>query len=191
MISRVNTSLSKLFEEFSPEDVAEIMNDYPVKANNIADKQDEIDKDNKRAKIDKDNLDIFGEDEPLSPHEAILNFLKNLEGIRINLKELHWNTLATKTHNITSKFMSAIDEMEDEIAEDMQGFYKVRIKIGQLTPIEWHLNELAEIISTTLQQTIILKASIVHVHGLDGVVSILDEFMHKMNTYGYLEMMEC
>lgn len=182
MISRANISLSKLFEEFSPKDVAEIINDYPVKANNITDK---------RAEIDKDNLDVFSKDEPLSPYEAILNFLKNLEGIRINLKELHWNTLATKTHNITSEFMSAIDKMEDEIAEDMQGFYKVRIQIGQLIPIEWHLNELNEIISTTLQQTIVLKASIIDVHGLDGVVSILDEFMHKMNTYGYLEMMEC
>lgn len=183
---RDSRSLHKLFEDFSAEDVAVAMNDYAE--NMLAGMGDT---DNVSVNKDEKTSDIFGKDEPILPQEAILNFLKNLEGIRINLKELHWNTRKTKTHNITSEFMSAIDEMQDEIAEDMQGFYKLRIQVGQLTPIAWHLNELNEIIFNTLQFTIVLKASIIDTRGLDGVVSILDEFMHKMNKYGYLEMMEC
>lgn len=192
MMRSDNSPMHKLFEEFSMEDIIAVMNDYTQKSN----VQATPDKVIIAARVDEpeklsDDISDEQQDELLTPAEAILNFLKNLEGVRTNLKEIHWSTKKTSVHNITSDFMKAVDEMEDEIAEDMQGLYGIRICIGQLVPVEWHKENLDMLIIDLLDLTITLKASINGVPGLSGVVSILDDFMHKMNKFGYLKTMEC
>lgn len=177
MKSYVNKiSLRDLFEEFSIEDIVSALNSHSVNT--------------EMENTKSTDYELSVENELMQPEEAILNFIKRIEGIRINLKEIHWNTTKTKTHNIANDFMYILDTLQDEIAEDMQGFFKYRIKIGDLTPIESHLLTIEDIINDILGNTITLKASILNTKGLDGIVSLLDNFMHQVNKLGYLENME-
>lgn len=162
-------SMSVINEDFSPEDIADVLNSYGLSA------------EPKSEDIIKDTA---------SPQEAILNYLRFLEGVRINLKEIHWNKRYTKTHEISSNMITMLDSVQDSIAEDMQGFYGIRIQIGGLVPIICKIESLADLIDTLRTKTIELKRSILNVDGLDGVVSILDGLVHDINVSGYLESME-
>lgn len=163
-------SLSKMNEEFfSAQDLAAALNNY-----------------SRPAGLQQNPVD----DEQVSPQEAILNYLKFLEGIRINIKGIHWSTRETKTHKVSSDLIKILDELQDSIAEDMQGFYGMRLKVGDLIPTDSKLESLPDIIKVVLNETIVLKASIVDIDGLDGIVSILDSAMHDLNVGRYLESME-
>lgn len=162
-------SMSAINEDFSPQDIANVLNSYGLSAEP---KSEDIIKD------------------AASPQETILNYLRFLEGVRINLKEIHWNKRYTKSHNISSNMIAMLDSAQDSIAEDMQGFYGIRIQIGGLVPIICKIESLADLIDTLRTKTIELKRSILNVDGLDGVVSILDGLIHDINVSGYLESME-
>ena len=162
-------SMSAINEDFSPQDIANVLNSYGLSA------------EPKSEDIIKDTA---------SPQETILNYLRFLEGVRINLKEIHWNKRYTKSHNISSNMIAMLDSVQDSIAEDMQGFYGIRIQIGGLVPIICKIESLADLIDTLRTKTIELKRSILNVDGLDGVVSILDGLIHDINVSGYLESME-
>lgn len=170
MIKRNNyISMSAINEDFSPQDIANVLNSYGLSAEP---KSEDIIKD------------------AASPQEVILNYLRFLEGLRINLKEIHWSTKYTKTHKVSSDMIAMLDSVQDSIAEDMQGFYGVRIQVGGLVPIICKIESLADLIDTLRTKTIELKRSILNVDGLDGVVSILDGLIHDINVSGYLESME-
>lgn len=163
-------SMSAINEDFFPQDIANVLNSYGLSAET---KSEDIIKD------------------AASPQEAILNYLRFLEGARINLKEIHWSTKYTKTHkNVSSDMIAMLDSVQDSIAEDMQGFYGVRIQVGGLVPIMCKIESLSELIDTLRKKTIDIKQSILNVDGLAGVVSILDGLIHDINVSGYLESME-
>ena len=190
-------SLTKMNEENSAEDLATALNNYRrpgisrpslSRSLNRVRPTEPIESVEPNKPVEKPVEPV---NEPVSPQEAILDFLRFIEGVKTNLKEIHWNTTSRKTHKLSEDLLDKFSEIQDDIAEDMQGFYGVCIEVGDLVPVESHVGPLSELIKNVLSETITLKASILEVDGLDGIVSILDSMMHDANVGSYLESMEC
>lgn len=119
--------------------------------------------------------------------EVVLDFLKKLEGYRIRLREYHWNAETMSMHTLTDNLMSDLLSIEDEIAEDMQGILGIRITPGQLIPVFTLSTELEPTLKELIKETLTFKASIEDEEQCSGMISILDDLVHKLNKALYLE----
>lgn len=118
--------------------------------------------------------------------EAVLEFLKKLEGYRIRFREFHWNAQKMSMHNLTDDIMSELLKLEDEIAEDMQGLLGIRIKVGMLVPELPDTADFNKTLVKLLEDVLTMKASIEDVKEACGMISMLDDIVHFINKSFYL-----
>ena len=90
-------------------------------------------------------------------------------------------------HTLTDNLMSDLLSIEDEIAEDMQGILGIRISPGQLIPVFTLSTELEPTLKELIKETLTFKASIEDEEQCSGMISILDDLVHKLNKALYLE----
>ena len=126
----------------------------------------------------------------ISVKEAILNFIKFLEGSHIRIKELHWSADHQSKHKLADDLHSKLCEIEDEIAEDMMGYLGTRITIGEVTPIMPKSTDLKDLIEEIEECALNLEASVENDRKMKGVVSIIDDLVHELNKSKYLETMK-
>lgn len=120
------------------------------------------------------------------PQEAVLEYIKYLEGVRIRLREIHWSVDKNSLHKLTDDMISEIEKTEDDIAEDLMGFCGFRIKVGEVVPNIPSASELGAVISELTEKTIELEASIEGDKKFNGIINVLDDLIHYLNKSDYL-----
>ena len=133
------------------------------------------------------NTEIQEEGESVNYQELILDFIQKLEGYRVRLREFHWSAEKMAAHKLTDDLMNTLITVEDDIAEDLQGFLGIRIKVGTLVPILPTATDIKSLLQVIIQETLTLRASIDGIPELVGIVSMLDDLIHSMNKSLYLE----
>lgn len=124
--------------------------------------------------------------------EAILLYIKKLEGYRLRLREIHWSTTRKAEHELSDDLMSDLTDYEDSIAEEAMGIFGVRVKVGDIVPEIPEGKELKSILASLTNDTLTLLASLEPEEGKTnipsgGIPSILEDIIHDLNKSKYLE----
>ena len=121
-----------------------------------------------------------------SPQEAVLDFIKYIEGVRIRLRELHWVAERNSKHLLTDEMISSLEEFEDNIAEDLMGVCGFRIQVGAVVPTMTNQVELLPLLSELHEFVIQLCASLENDKLYSGIVNELEDMSHNIGKWKYL-----
>ena len=124
--------------------------------------------------------------------EAILLYIKKLEGYRIRLREIHWSAESKSRHELSDSLMSMLADYEDSIAEEAMGIFGVRVKVGDIVPAMPEGRDLKSILKSLTDDTLTLLASLEPSEGeptipSGGIPSVLEDIIHDLNKSKYLE----
>lgn len=125
-------------------------------------------------------------EDTITPQEAVLNFIKYLEGVRIRLREMHWVAERNSKHLLTDTIMSSLEECEDNIAEDLMGICGFRIQVGAVVPTMTTQVELDALLCELHENTIQLCAAVENDKLFGGIVNELEDLMHDIGKWKYL-----
>ena len=126
------------------------------------------------------------EEEVVTPQEAVLDFIKYIEGVRIRLRELHWVAERNSKHLLTDDIISSLEEFEDNIAEDLMGVCGFRIQVGAVVPTMTNQVELSPLLCELHEAVIQLCACLENDKLYGGIVNELEDLMHDIGKWKYL-----
>lgn len=136
----------------------------------------------------KQNADTM--EKIVTPQEAVLDFIKFIEGVRIRLREIHWEAERSSRHLLTDDIISSLEDSEDNIAEDLMGICGFRIKVGAIIPTMPTQVELCPLLCELHESVIQLCACLESERLYGGIVNELEDLMHKIGKWKYLETLK-
>ena len=178
MISNKDRRLLEAFEEkYTPQELLTAIQEIKTKGNLV---------DSHAIAADSNNT--VGTSLP----EAILLYIKKLEGYRIRLREIHWSTENKSKHELSDNLMSMLADYEDSIAEEAMGIFGIRVKVGDIVPEIPEGRDIKSILTSVTNDTLTLLASLEPSEGetstlSGGIPSILEDILHDLNKSKYLE----
>ena len=125
-------------------------------------------------------------EETIMPQEAVLDFIKYIEGVRIRLREIHWMAERNSKHLLTDDIISSLEDAEDNIAEDLMGICGFRIKVGAIVPTMTNQVELEPLLCELHEAVVQLCACIENDKLYGGIVNELEDLMHSIGKWKYL-----
>lgn len=125
-------------------------------------------------------------EETIMPQEAVLDFIKYIEGVRIRLREIHWMAERNSKHLLTDDIISSLEDAEDNIAEDLMGICGFRIKVGAIVPTMTNQVELEPLLCELHEAVVQLCACIENDKLYGGIVNELEDLMHGIGKWKYL-----
>ena len=126
------------------------------------------------------------EEDVVTPQEAVLDFIKYIEGVRIRLRELHWVAERNSKHMLTDDIISSLEEFEDNIAEDLMGVCGFRIQVGAVVPTMTNQVELSPLLCELHEAVVQLCACLENDKLYGGIVNELEDLMHDIGKWKYL-----
>lgn len=127
-------------------------------------------------------------DERVSPQEAVLEFIRYIEGVRIRMRELHWEAERFSKHTLTDTIIGDLESFEDDIAEQLQGVCHFRLKVGAIVPTMTNQVELQPLLDELHEAIVQLCASLESAGDeFGGIVNELEDMMAKVSKWKYLE----
>jgi hypothetical protein len=115
-----------------------------------------------------------------------LNVLNAIEGFKTVIKAKHWNELNPHKHQILDDLYNDLNEYQDEFAEEGSIIFG-RILPENIKPIQINTD------SDEIDDVHKLLKGIHNILGDDvefaGLLSITDDFLHKVSKYKYLANM--
>lgn len=129
---------------------------------------------------------VPGRQEMTSCEDAVLEYIKNLEGYRIRMREIHWDARNNSLHKLADALMSDLEDYEDAIAEDFMGLIGYRIKVGAVVPKLPKSTEFKSLINEILNDTLRLKSIISDLPAWSGIANLIDDCVHNLQKSKYL-----
>ena len=126
------------------------------------------------------------EEDVVTPQEAVLDFIKYIEGVRIRLRALHWVAERNSRHMLTDDIISSLEDFEDNIAEDLMGVCGFRIQVGAVVPTMTNQVELSPLLCELHEAVIQLCACLENDKVDIGIVNELEDMTHKIGQWKYL-----
>lgn len=128
------------------------------------------------------------EEEPKvkSPTEAVLDYIKYIEGVRLRMRELHWSVKRKSEHTLTDDIISKLTDMEDNIAEDLMGVMNFRIKVGAVVPTMTSQVTIDNLLCELHEFTVQLCACLENDKLYAGIVNELEDLLHDIGKWKYL-----
>ena len=126
------------------------------------------------------------EEESISPQEAVLDYIKYIEGVRIRLREIHWETDVHSKHILTDDMIGSLEDFEDNIAEDLMGMCGFRLKVGSIVPTMTTQVDLGALLCELDEATVQLCACIENNDCFKGIVNEIEDLLHKIGKWKYL-----
>ena len=123
------------------------------------------------------------EEEVVTPQEAVLDFIKYIEGVRIRMRELHWVAERNSKHMLTDDIISSLEEFEDNIAEDLMGICGFRIQVGAVVPTMTNQVELIPLLCELHEAVIQLCACLENDKLYSGIVNELEDMTHNIGKW--------
>ena len=126
------------------------------------------------------------EEECISPQEAVLDYIRYIEGVRIRLREIHWETDVHSKHILTDDMIGSLEGFEDNIAEDLMGVCGFRLKVGSIVPKMTTQVDLSALLCELHEATVQLCACIENDDNFSGIVNEIEDLLHKIGKWKYL-----
>jgi len=116
--------------------------------------------------------------------KEFVNFICELHGYLIRVKEIHWNTDSNSEHLQCDDFHGELLELEDEFAEGCMGLDGNKFEIGKLLPLVPNSKDFKQILKEFEQDVIKMKKQTSD-EKYGGLNSVLDDMLQLANKYKY------
>lgn len=113
-----------------------------------------------------------------------INFVCNLHGYLIRVKEIHWNTKSNAEHKLCDEIEDSIHECEDRFMECCMGMSGEHFPLGKLLPMLPNSKELIPMLKEFEKDILNMKKS-ASSEEEGGLTNILDEMLECCNKYKY------
>ena len=113
-----------------------------------------------------------------------INFLCELHGYLIRVKEIHWSTDNNSEHLLCDEIEDDIHGCEDRFAECAMGMEDTRIRVGQLLPILPNAENLFDMLKELEEDVMKMKKKLTGPEN-GGLFNILDDIQECCNKYKY------
>jgi hypothetical protein len=130
------------------------------------------------------------EEKAVPAEDNVLKYIMYLEGVRIRLRELHWQAEKHSEHILTDDIIGKLESTEDAIAENLMGICGFRIKVGQICPIMTEQTDLKSVLVEIAERTLELEASLEYDKTFTGISNILEDLSDFLNKSKYLETLK-
>lgn len=119
-------------------------------------------------------------------NQNAVDFINKLEGYKIAVKPIHWETLGNAEHLYCDALHQSLGNYQDEIVEDMSFTYG-RIEKTQIFPVTFVFDTLENLVRALVEDVIMFRQEVAGQNSpYDlGVLSITDDFIHVINQSGY------
>ena len=112
-----------------------------------------------------------------------IEFICNLHGYLIRLKEIHWNTTNNAEHLLCDEISNDLSDCEDRFAECTMGMEGKHFKIGDLIPYLPNSENLISMLKELEDEIFAMKKKLTEKES--GIINILDEMLEKCGKYKY------
>ena len=112
-----------------------------------------------------------------------VEFICNLHGYLIRLKEIHWNTTNNSEHLLCDEISDDLSDCEDRFTECTMGMEGKHFKIGDLIPYLPNSENLISMLKELEDEIFAMKKKLTEKES--GLTNILDEMLEKCGKYKY------
>lgn len=120
----------------------------------------------------------------MSLQKDILDYVCDLHGYLIRLKEIHWSTNNNAEHLLCDELMDDIRDSEDKFMESAMGLYDSKIKVGELKPYLPNATELKSMLNEMKIETVAIRSKLTKPEE-SGLVTVLDDILLFIGKYLY------
>lgn len=113
-----------------------------------------------------------------------VDFVCNLHGYLIRIKEIHWNTNTNAEHLLCDEIQDNIMECEDRFMECCMGISGEHFQLGKLLPMLPNAKELLPMLKE-LEKDILNMKKNASSDEESGLMNILDEMLECCNKFKY------
>lgn len=113
-----------------------------------------------------------------------VDFICELHGYLIRVKEIHWNTNSNSEHILCDDFHGELLEYEDEFAECAMGIDGKHFKMGDLLPMVPNAESFIPMLKE-LEKDILSMKEKCDSPEEGGLINILDDMLQNVNKYKY------
>lgn len=116
--------------------------------------------------------------------KEILDYICDLHGYLIRLKEIHWSTDNNAEHLLCDEIMDDVRDNEDKFMESAMGLYDSKIKVGELKPYLPNATELKPMLNEMKSETVAIRGKLTKPEE-SGLVTVLDDILSFIGKYLY------
>lgn len=114
----------------------------------------------------------------------IIDYICDLHGYLIRLKEIHWSTDNNAEHLLCDDIMDDVRDNEDKFMESAMGLYRSKIRIGELKPYLPNSTDLKSMLNEMKSETVSIRAKLTKPEE-SGLVTVLDDILSFIGKYLY------
>lgn len=112
-----------------------------------------------------------------------IDFICNLHGYLIRLKEIHWNTTNNAQHLLCDEISENLSDCEDRFTECAMGLSNTHFKVGDLKPYLPNAKELIPMLKELESEIISFRKALNESEY--GLTNILDDMLESCGKYKY------
>lgn len=116
--------------------------------------------------------------------KEFVNFICEIHGYLIRVKELHWHTSSNSEHLQCDDFHSELMELEDEFTECCMGLEGKKFEIGKLLPMLPNSTSFETVLSEFEKDVLKIKKTLSDIK-YSGITNVLDDMVKLANKYKY------
>jgi len=116
--------------------------------------------------------------------KEIIDYICDLHGYLIRLKEIHWSTDNNAEHLLCDEIMDNVRDNEDKFMESAMGLYDSKIKVGELKPYLPNATELKPMLNEMKSETVAIRGKLTKPEE-SGLVTVLDDILSFIGKYLY------
>lgn len=116
--------------------------------------------------------------------KEIIDYICDLHGYLIRLKEIHWSTDNNAEHLLCDEIMDNVRGNEDKFMESAMGLYDSKIKVGELKPYLPNATELKPMLNEMKSETVAIRGKLTKPEE-SGLVTVLDDILSFIGKYLY------
>jgi hypothetical protein len=114
-----------------------------------------------------------------------VDFICNLHGYLIRLKEIHWNTDSNAQHLLCDEISDTLADCEDRFTECAMGLTGEHFKIGDLKPYLPNSTDLIPMLKELEKDVKDIRTKLDTNSNSFGLVNILDDMLEACGKYKY------
>jgi hypothetical protein len=112
-----------------------------------------------------------------------VEFICNLHGYLIRLKEIHWNTNSNAQHLLCDEILDNLADCEDRFTECAMGLTGEHFKIGDLKPYLPNATELIAMLKELENDITTFRKKLID--NECGLINVIDDMLEACGKYKY------
>lgn len=112
-----------------------------------------------------------------------IDFICNLHGYLIRLKEIHWNTTNNAQHLLCDEISENLSDCEDRFTECAMGLSNTHFKVGDLKPYLPNAKELIPMLKELEGEIVSFRKTLNETEW--GLTNVLDDMLETCGKYKY------